>query len=177
MLAAGQGAAVAKALVSRERLWYGDLPAVCVKTGMPADRSVPFRSERLPPWTFLLLLAGLVPFFIAALFVRERVEGRLPITARAYERYRGHRRPLRAGWGLTLGGVAAAALATEPWFLVLTAVGVLTVLVAEFRRSGDWFDAVPVRGTPFVELRRVHPAFVDAVATDTTSVSTRVSRG
>ena len=26
--------------------------------------------------------------------------------------------------------------------------------------------AVPVRGTPFVELRRVHPAFVDAVASE-----------
>jgi hypothetical protein len=92
---------VSDALLSREALWYGELPPVCVKTGRPADGTVDVSFERLPPWTYLLLLAG---------------------------------------------------------------AGIVLVVVTDVRRAQGWITGVPAAGTPYVELRRVHPAFAAAMA-------------
>jgi len=157
---------VADALVSRERLWYGHLPKVCIKTGEPAAQTVKVSFERTPPWTFLLLLAGVLPFFIAALFVRERITGRLPVTLPVVERYHAHKKRVWLGWGVALLGLVLVIVAESVWLLIVVAAGVLLVVVSEARRTAGWVTGVAVRGTPFVELRRVHPAFAAAVATE-----------
>lgn len=152
------------ALVGREALWYGDLPPVCVKTGGPADGTVEVSFERLPPWTYLLLLAGILPFFVALLVIRDRARGQVPVSRPVVERYRAHRRPIGIGWVLVALGVVLAAVAGEPWLVLLAGAGVLLLVVAEVRRTQGWITGVPVAGTPFVELRRVHPTFAAAVA-------------
>ena len=155
---------MSEALVSRERLWYGELPPVCVKTGAPADGTVKATFERMPPWTFLLLLAGIFPFFIAALFLRERIQGRVPVTAEVIERYHAGKRWLWASWGLILAGAVLPAVFRSRGPLVLIAAGLLLLVITEVRRAQRWISGAPVPDTPFVELRRVHPAFADAVA-------------
>jgi hypothetical protein len=160
---AGRGA-VSVALVGREALWYGDLPPVCVKTGGPADGTVEVTFERLPPWTYLLLLAGIFPFFVALLLIRDQVRGQVPVTRLVVARYRAHRRPIAMGWALVALGVGLAAVAGEPWLVLLAGAGILLIVVAEVRRTQGWITGVPVAGTPFVELRRVHPAFAAAMA-------------
>jgi hypothetical protein len=155
---------MAEALVSRERLFYGDLPQVCVKTGAPAAGLVATTFERMPPWTFLLLFAGIFPFFVAALFSREQVKGQVPITPEVVERYHRRRRWLWVGYALVVLGLVATVVLQEPRVLAAAVIGVVVIAVTEYRRTRDWIGAVGVRGTPFVELRRVHPDFVAAVA-------------
>lgn len=155
---------MATALIGREALWYGDLPPVCVKTGGPAEGDVRVRFSHVPPWTFLLLLAGIFPFFIALLFVPERIPGRLPITVAAVDRYHAHRPWQWGAWGLILAGPLLATLLQTPQPLLATGVGLVALLVIEVRRTQDWVGVRPMRGTSLVELRRVHPDFAAAVA-------------
>jgi hypothetical protein len=161
------------ALVSREQLWYGRFPRVCVKTGVAADRTVVVNFERVPPWTFLLLFAGILPFFVAAVFLRERVHGRVPVTEQVVERYHAFKRWLWLGWGVAGVGLLLRILTQSSWMLLVVVGGALIVLATEVRRTASWIGGVPVRGAPFVELRRVHPAFAAAVAGGSGSDSDR----
>lgn len=154
---------MASALIGREALFYGDLPPVDVKTGGPADGDVAVRFSYVPPWTFLLLLAGILPFFLALLFVPERIPGRLPVTAATVDRYHAHRPWQWGAWALILAGPALAAALGTPQPLVATGVGLLGLLLVEVRRADDWVAVRPVRGTPLLEIRRVHPDFVAAL--------------
>lgn len=153
---------MAEALVTREDLWDGDLPAVCVKTGRPAQAMVATTLERLPPWTYLLLLAGILPFLVAVFFARERVAARVPVTREAIERHDTARRQVWLGLGGVLLGLLLAVGVREAAALWLVGAGVVWTLIAEIRRARCWISGEALRGTPFVELRRVHPAFATA---------------
>ncbi|HSK24560.1 MAG TPA: hypothetical protein VK906_15350 [Egicoccus sp.] len=155
---------MADALVSHERFWYGDLPPICVKTGAPAHGTVRVTFERMPGWTLLLLFAGIFPFFIAAMFVRERVQGRVPVTDEVIERYHAAKRWLWASWGLIGAGVLLPLVLRRPAGLWALGIGVVLLVATEMWRAGTWISGRAVPGTPFVELRRVHPAFAEAVA-------------
>lgn len=160
-----------EALIGREQLWYGDLPGLCIKTGRPAEGDVRAVFAYLPPWTYLLLFAGILPFFIALLFVPERIAGRVPISRAALDRYHRFTRYLWVGWGLVLAGFGSMVVFERLDLLVLTGLGFATVLVAEVRRGSAWIAARPVRGTPLLEVRRVHPDFAAAVAERATTSS------
>ncbi len=155
---------MAEALVGREPLWYGELPTICVKTGEPADRTIVARFEWVPPWTFLLLFAGVVPFFIALVFVRETTKGRLPVTDELIDRHHAFKRQLWLGWGLIAAGPVLALVTPIPDLWLLSGFGALWVAVTELRRNRSWVTGVPLSGSDFVELRRVHPDFAAAVA-------------
>jgi hypothetical protein len=155
---------VAEVRLRREELRLGALPAVCVRTGRPADGTIEVTFGWLPPWTFLLLLAGIVPFFVAALLLRERIPGELPVTRQVVERYHGTARPWWLGWAVVVVALGVRSWLGRPAGLVALGVGLGLVALGLVRRSNGWVTAVPVRGTPFVELRRVHPAFAAAVA-------------
>ena len=154
---------VATARVSRERLYEGDLPRSCVKTGAPADGTVSVRFSSLPPWMFLLLLAGVLPFFIALMFAREQIRGQVPVHREVVERC--HRRGRRA-WGLV--GIAAASgiaavVSNLGWLWWVAAAAGVAAVVTLVQRDLGWVDARPVRGTPYVDLRRVSLEFATAV--------------
>ena len=150
-------------VVSRGSLGSGDLPRVCVKTGAPADGTVDVRFSRLPPWTYLLLLAGIFPFLVALLFADEVVTGRLPVHRVVFERYRRLSR-----WAWTCLGVALLAAATASlgggWWLwwgaaALVAGGSVTFM---WREVG-WVSARPLRGGSSVKLVGVAPRFAEEV--------------
>lgn len=155
---------MAEVQVSRDDLAAGDLPRICVVTGRPADGTVPFRFDSLPTWTWVLLLAGIVPFLVAWFFVSESVRGEVPVLAEVVERY--HRRR-RQGVGLAVAGLAVIFLAAGldvdwgAWLgLATMAAGMVVTASASRlfitgRLEGD--------GT-VVRLRRVHPRFAEALA-------------
>lgn len=155
---------MAQVRVGAEQLRTGDLPPVCVKTGAPADGTSAVRFEHLPPWTYLLLLAGVLPFLIAWFFARIQLRGHLPATSAVIERYHDLGRHRWLGVGAAVAGPVTAAVAQEPWLLTLTLAGVAWLLIIEARRAAAWVTARPVEGGATVELRRVHPRFVEAVA-------------
>lgn len=147
----------------REDLVVGDLPPVCVRTGEPTDELAAVRLDSLPEWTWILLLFGVVPFLIAVTFATERVAGRLPMSRRARERRRGHRRRAWIAGATALGLFAVASVAQTPW-PVWFAVGALVVVLASLvglERSLP--SARPDRTGIGVHLRGVHPGFVEAV--------------
>ena len=70
------------------------------------------------------------------------------------------------GWGLIAAGVLVPFVLRRPAGLWLLALGAVVLVATEVRRAGAWVGGRPVPGTPFVELRRVHPAFAEAVAAE-----------
>jgi hypothetical protein len=72
--------------VSRQRFRTGSFPAVCAKTGAPADGHVDVTATSNPGWTWILLLFGIFPFLIARAFARVRVGGAVPMSTPALRR-------------------------------------------------------------------------------------------
>jgi hypothetical protein len=144
----------------------GELPSVCVKSGEPADQTVEATFRWLPPWTYLLLLAGVLPFLIAVFFAEEKVVGRVPVRHRIVAR----RRQLgRLVWGwlavALLAGIGAGATGTD-WLWWGSLVGLVGAVGTLVQRDWGWLDVRPVRSTSTVEVRRVHPGFVTALEVD-----------
>ena len=146
----------------------GELPRVCVKSGEPADQTIKATFRWLPPWTYLLLLAGVLPFLIAMVFADEKVVGRVPVRNLIVERHRrlGH---LVWGWlAVVILAAVGAAMAGPGWLWWGVLVGVAGVVGTLIQQSRGWIDARQVRGTSTVEVRRVHPGFVTALEQDPT---------
>ena len=151
-------------VVSSGSLGSGDLPRVCVKTGAPADGTVDVRFSRLPPWTYLLLLAGILPFLVALFLADDVVTGRLPVHRVVFERYRRLSR-----WAWTLLGVAvlvaSAAWLGGGWWLWWVAAALATAgSVALMWREVGWVSARPLREGSSVKLVGVAPRFAEEAA-------------
>ena len=144
----------------------GRLPSVCVKTGVRADRKLGMTVRRVPGWIYLLLLCGVVPFFIAWWFGATSSHGVVPIAAEPLHRIR------RAKvTDLALFAVAVGLIAAGSWIAAFAALGLLVLLVG----LGWLMIVVPwlgiraaivvddVRFGRCIILARVHPAFGRAV--------------
>ncbi len=152
-----------KTWVSREDLYAGDLPSVCVVTGEDADGLVSFRFNSLPDWTWLLLLFGVFPFLIATMFASEEVRGEVPVRRDVVARY--HRRKRLS---ILVGAVGIAALGLGVGFsqTELAWMGVAALLAAAVTgvvASTGFIDGQPDRTGLWVKLSRVHPNFVEAL--------------
>jgi len=170
----------ARALIWSTDLKLGFLPAVCVKTGEPADASVKFRFVTLPPWGYallLLLLTG-IGLLLVSIIMRlvSRVEsGRLPYRSSVARNLRIWR---WAGIGafvaiplllvaavVALGGDGnIAALAWSLFLADLLGAIVIRYLVLPRLGPRGYVHDSPYPQGRWVELRRVHPAFAAAVA-------------
>jgi hypothetical protein len=117
---------VAWVAVSRQRFRSGSFPAICAKTGAPADGLVAVTATSNPGWTWILLLFGVIPFLIARAFARVRVRGSVPMSAAAL-----HRVTVAFRVTLGLGGAAIVLVAIAVIFQssVAAVVGV-SLLVA-----------------------------------------------
>jgi hypothetical protein len=151
----------------------GGLPAVCVKTGQPADRWMKRRYATAPRWTLVLLIAGAVlvgvlPYLIVRAIVSVKATGQLPFAGRVASRLR-----LFSIGGLTafwvsivvfLAGVVANSGVVSVLGGLLFALG-LGLLIA----AGAMAPQAEVRVQPgvpndrVVVLKRVHPNFAQAV--------------
>jgi hypothetical protein len=153
----------------------GGLPAICAKTGEPADRWTRLTFRTPPAWANALLVAGVVlggVGLVVALLVRNavspRATGRLPFTSSIATRIRvcsiGGTIALLAGLVLVLVGALAGSGTLAAVGGVLFVVGLVLLIVL-----GRTLPRAVVRkdpGTPndrVVVLRRVHPQFVQGV--------------
>jgi hypothetical protein len=119
----GPGGIVARAAATVEDLKEGRLPPICAKTGEAADGSVPIEFSSTPGWTWILLLFGIFPFFIARAFSTVRVVGLVPMSDVAQRRKRAFDWA-SAGFLLLSVAVLAIGVATSK-ALVLTGVGMV----------------------------------------------------
>jgi hypothetical protein len=76
---------------------------VCVKTGRPATAWRQVTAVHTPSWTLVLLLFGVLPYFIACASSQQKVRGWVPVSAAVLARR-------RAGFGAIIAaGVGAGA--------------------------------------------------------------------
>lgn len=141
----------------------GDLPRTCARTGGPADRLASAEASRVPGWTWILLLFGVLPFLVVVFFARERVVGWVPMSDHHLERLHSLRKRRNlALWGAGVALAVGALTGAEPavWLGVaslLAGVGV-----------GTFAMLLTVGGRPVgdeVRLTNVHPRFAEAVPT------------
>ncbi len=156
----------------------GRLPGICAVTGAPATANLERRYTSTPGWVGCLFFISWFALAIAYLFTHQQVTGRLPVTsAIAAKVERLHQRGsllFGAGlllWlvtvliGLLLGGTSGSII-----FATGFSLGAVC-LVASFVMGGMESAALGVKGrvsndgfgTRWVQLRGVHPAFVQAV--------------
>src|SRR5262245_36268616 len=67
--------------LTRYEAQEGQLPAVCMVCGQRAERFTGKTMYWHPPWVFVLLLLGLLPFIIAALLTQQRLRLKAPLCA------------------------------------------------------------------------------------------------
>lgn len=146
--------------VRRDEFAGGGLPPVCVRTGAHADTAVPARAVRVPPWSWPLLLVGVIPFLAALFFGLRLVDGGLPMSRQSMEEVTLLRQASRA---LTATAVALLFLwlpADWPVLGLLGAAALSAALVVWLARR-DRMPTIQLRGDDIV-LRRVHPSFATA---------------
>ena len=157
----------------------GRLPAICAVTGAAASANLVRRYPTTPGWVGCMFFISWAALAVAYLFTHQRVTGRLPviasIAAHVDRLHRTGSRLFAAGlvaWllaavlGLAAGGTVGTVAATTGLTLgaLAFAVSIATRVMESFalgirgRVTKDGF------GTRWVQLRGVHPAFVQAVA-------------
>lgn len=136
------------------------LPPRCFVTGEPTRESVAIRQVWHPNWVYLLLFAGVLPYFLVSPVVSRHVSLRIPI---ARSIYAAHMRKVHIGLvlsliGLTLGIVGGVAGRLVVGTSALVSLGIMLGLLGVFlssrqpasvhieRLQGDWMI-----------LRNIHP--------------------
>jgi len=57
------------------------LPRICMRCGAPATQAVERNFSYVPTWAYLLILCGLFPYLIVAMFVQEHIRLAAPLCA------------------------------------------------------------------------------------------------
>ena len=135
-------------------------------TGRPADTLVAMTFRWTPDWTWLLLLFGIVPFFIAAHFATVEIPARLPVARDTLGQYGTQRRSV---WLGIIAGVALIIAAAAGQLPVLAWLGLAAWLVAGAALivvNLWWVGVAPAQRRGDVTLRRVHPRFAQELRSE-----------
>lgn len=169
----GMNGGITEVTIWASQMRPGGLPAICVKTGQPADTWVKRRFATAPQWTYILLalgvvLVGILPYIVVRAIVSVRANGELPFVQAAAARLRIFSLVgLLAFLGslvVFFGGVIANSGVVALLGAVLFLAGLALLVVA-----GTMGPRAEVRKVPeapddrVVVLRRVHPNFAQAV--------------
>lgn len=162
---------MATAAATIDDVTTGKLPQVCAKTGGPAEATAKFRYRSTPPWTWILLLFGILPFLIARWFSGVQVLALIPFSEAALRRGKTFNRVvwgflllavllivLGAALGALLGpAVALAGLGTAIVGLLLLVIG-WPFFWPNGRVEGDWVHLSFVHRGFAQELERFYAA-------------------
>lgn len=116
-----------RAYVAIVDLRLGRLPQRCLVTGEPTGNLVRRRLHVVPSWTWLLLLAGLLPAAIVQAVVGDDVRAQLPIAPQVMAE---RRRRLGIAGGLAGGALAVTVLAVALELAVLLWVALALAIAA-----------------------------------------------
>ena len=156
---------MAEAPVLVQDLERGDMPPVCVKTGVPCTTLYRQRWWMTPQWMLWLFLAGVVPFVMAAVLGSEKVEGRVPMSQDAYRRMR-LLSIARVVACLAAGGSVATVFAlgdpSDARLISMAALCAFAVAVMLAARYAS-VEVEPGKTRSTVVLKRVHPEFARAL--------------
>jgi hypothetical protein len=134
-----------------------------VKTGAAAVANPDMTANREIGWIWILLLFGILPFFIALAFSSHRVKGHVPMSRPALRRARMFDLLMAGSFVLGIVLAVAGAVVGQSW-LTWTGVAILglSVLATIF---GTWFvwPSAVLDDEGSVLLSFVHPDFAAAV--------------
>lgn len=153
---------MATAAASIDDLRSGLLPSICAKTGVPETSRTEYTFVSVPRWTWVLLLFGILPFFIARSLAGVKVTGLVPLSHEATRRMRRTQFLLAALIVPGLALVVGAAVASAP---TLAWIGAGLMLAGAVAWMIGWRMAW-VGGrqrSEWMWLYRVHPSFARAL--------------
>ena len=158
---------VAHIEVTEEELIAGSFPLICAKTGEPTGRLVELAITIMPKWSRVLLVLGVLPWFIARPFAGRKIVARIPLQDDLAEKVGRSRSDLVAA---LFGGLVATMMGffipRDDLQVGLVAAGFLIVvgsLVALAMAERDYgIDLRPTKWETVV-MRRIHGRFRDAL--------------
>jgi hypothetical protein len=156
----------------------GRLPAVCAVTGAPATATLKRHYAGTPQWVGWLFLINWAALLVAYLFTHQEVRGRLPVTSAIAVRVASLHQAGSLGFFAGISGILLAVASAElggvtgtvafASLLTVSAIAFLTTILTSILESRilgiRGFVTKDGFGTRWVQLRGVHPAFVQAVA-------------
>jgi hypothetical protein len=142
----------------------GDFPPLCVKTAVPTNLKIQTTLSRTPGWTWVLLLFGILPFFLVQVLASEKVPVRLPVSEEAWARARAAN---RFSLGVLGAIVVAVALLLVPAFRIellgwLIAILIVVEIVAVVMWNWQWVGLARGQHRGELVLTRVHRDFARA---------------
>jgi hypothetical protein len=140
----------------------GDLPRICVVSGVPTERMKKLRWIWAPSWVAIFIVVGLIPYLIVREFAGDKVSGYLPLHPSVSRRFNLQR------WGGIVGFLAGfvlliASAAQSSGLLALLGLAVLiggVVLacqpgrVLKVKRAAPGYLAIPKASPAFAAAFR-----------------------
>ena len=139
----------------------GNLPPICVKSGVETETFMRVGITSAPGWTWILILFGILPFLIVRYLFTKSVAGRVPVTGETERRVRTVQVVLL---GLFFAGVALIVIGFVAGPVSALGGGLLAVaslVVLEGARASWWISG-RVTGDD-VWLHGVHANFARAL--------------
>jgi len=152
---------MASASATLEDFAAGDLPRICVKSGVETRSFTNIRITSAPGWTWILILFGILPFIIVRYFFAKSAAGRVPVSEEVGRRVRNTQWILLAaflaGVALIVVGIFGGVYMAEGGFVLAV---IALVILEGFR--GTWWISGRVVGKD-VWLYGVHADFARAL--------------
>lgn len=153
---------MATAAITPLDLRLGNMPRLCVKTGVETEFVTRQTVSVYPAWTWGLYLFGILPGVIAQIMTKRRLHMILHVTPYAYERALFLSRARAAGM-IAIAVLVAVAVSTFAEVAVIAAVIVIIVTAVALLRYGQQVWISPRLDGDWIWLDNVHPDFAHAL--------------
>ena len=132
-------------------------PRVCVKTGASAETTIKKQVLWAPPWTYVFLLLGVLPFVLVYYLAGKKRTIEVPATGPVAAR---RRNLVIAAWGCVLLAIVTPFITIGSGLEWLMLVPIMGIFVFGIAAARAWI--VISMHEHELRLRRVHPNFVGA---------------
>ena len=140
----------------------GNLPPVCILTGVPADEFVQTSWFVTPSWILIGLPLGVVPYFVLRSMYGRQIDGLVPVSHAVIKDVTRLRRIRTAAVVLGVIGLVAGLAFDEPFGFVGGITALAAATGAGIYGSFTWVGALPGDFPGEILLTRVSPEFARA---------------